>query len=76
MNATAQEILSTALQLPEKDRADLAASLMDSLDGPADADSQAAWAEETRRRLAELDGGNVKTVSWQEARAIIAGHPK
>jgi putative addiction module component (TIGR02574 family) len=73
MNVAAQEILNTALQLPDKDRADLAASLIASLDRPFDSDSQAAWAEEIRRRLVELDSGAVKTLSWGEAREIIAG---
>ena len=73
MNVTAQEVLNTALQLSERDRADLAESLIESLDQPFDADSQAAWAEEIGRRLAELDSGAVKTLPWEEAREIIAG---
>ena len=74
MNAAAQEVLNTALQLPDRDRADLAASLIESLDRPFDSDSQAAWAEEVQRRLAELDSGTVKPVPWDEARPVIAGH--
>ena len=73
MDATTQEILSTALRLPDKDRADLAASLIESLDEPFDSDAQIAWAEEIRRRLAELDSGAVKAVAWDEARRVIAG---
>jgi putative addiction module component (TIGR02574 family) len=73
MNATAQQILATALQLPDKDRADLAASLIESLDEAIDPNAQAAWAEEIGRRLAALDNGTVKAVSWDEARRAIAG---
>jgi len=73
MNAAVQEVLNTALQLPDRDRADLAASLIESLDQPFDSDSQTAWAEEVHRRLAELDGGTVKPVPWDEARQVIAG---
>jgi putative addiction module component (TIGR02574 family) len=73
MNAAAQEILATALQLPDKDRADLAASLIESLDEAVDPNAQAAWAEEIGRRLAALDSGTVKAVSWDEARRVIAG---
>jgi putative addiction module component (TIGR02574 family) len=76
MNASAQDILNTALLLPDKDRASLAASLIESLDQPFDADSQTAWAEEVGRRLAEIDSGTVQMVSWDNARRIIAGHPK
>jgi putative addiction module component (TIGR02574 family) len=76
MNVAAQEILNTALQLPDKDRADLAVSLIESLDQPFDADAQTAWAEEIRRRVAELDNGTVRPLPWEEARRIIAGRPE
>jgi len=72
MNTAIQEILSTALRLPDKDRADLAASLIESLDRPFDSDAQTAWAEEIDRRLAELERGAVKPMPWEEARQIIA----
>ena len=73
MNTAIQEILTTALRLPENDRADLAASLIESLDQPFDPDAQTAWAEEVRRRLADLDSGAVKAISWDEARQAIGG---
>jgi putative addiction module component (TIGR02574 family) len=71
-NAT-REILDSALRLPEPDRADLAASLIESLDHPFDAESQTAWADEVQRRLTELDSGAVKPIPWDEARKVIAG---
>jgi hypothetical protein len=43
------------------------------LDQISDAETQNAWAEEVRRRLADLDSGSVKTVFWDEARQVIAG---
>ena len=73
MNTATRGILNTALQLPDKERADLAASLIESLDQPFDSDVQAAWAEEIRRRIADLDSGAVKAIPWDEARQIIAG---
>jgi putative addiction module component (TIGR02574 family) len=73
MNAVVQEVLNTALRLPDRDRADLAASLIESLDRPFDSDAQTAWAEEIGRRLAELDSGTVKPIPWDEARQVIAG---
>jgi len=72
MNATAQELLQTALQLPDSVRADLAASLIESLDQPFDADASAAWAEEIGRRVAAIDAGTVPLVAWDEARQTIA----
>jgi putative addiction module component (TIGR02574 family) len=73
MNTMAQQLLDTALRLPETDRADLAVSLIESLDQPFDSDAQTVWAEEVRRRVAELDTGVVKAVPWDEARQTIAG---
>jgi putative addiction module component (TIGR02574 family) len=73
MIANAQEILQTALQLPDNERADLAASLIESLDQTFDTDAQDAWAQEVSRRVAEIDSGAVATVSWNNARRIIAG---
>ena len=73
MNTTTQELLNTALGLPEKDRADLAASLIESLDQPFDSDAQTAWAEEVRRRVADLDSRSIRAIPWEEARPIITG---
>jgi putative addiction module component (TIGR02574 family) len=73
MNSLTQEILNSALQLPDNERADLAASLIESLDQPFDSDVQAAWAEEIRRRMAELDSGTVKAIPWDDARRMIVG---
>jgi putative addiction module component (TIGR02574 family) len=73
MNVAFQELLDTALRLPDKDRADLAASLIESLDEPFDSDVQSAWAEEIQRRVAELDSGAISAVPWEEARRKIAG---
>lgn len=74
MITTVQKLLDTALRLPDKDRAILAASLIESLDESFDSDAQTAWAVEVRRRLADLDSGKVRAMPWHEARPIIAGH--
>jgi putative addiction module component (TIGR02574 family) len=73
MSIEGQELLNTALRLPDKDRAELAASLIESLDQPFDSDAQAAWAEEIKRRISDLESGAVQAVPWEEARRIIAG---
>lgn len=74
MTPAATRLLQSALSLPEQDRAALAAALIESLDGPADPDAEAAWAEEIRRRVAELDAG-APTIPWPEARAAILRDP-
>jgi len=73
MTANAQELLHTALQLSDNDRADLAASLIESLDHSFDADARDAWAEEIHRRVSDLDAGTVRAIPWEEARSAIAG---
>ena len=62
----AQELLKKALALPDKVRADLAGSLIDSLDDTVDENAEAAWQEEIVRRLEEVRSGKVKTISWDE----------
>ncbi len=73
MSSDVQDILSTALRLPEKDRAELAASLIESLDQPFDRDAQAAWAAEIQQRVSDMDNGSVRAVRWEDARRIIGG---
>lgn len=72
MDVDIQKIYVSALQLPERDRADLAASLLASIDRSFDSDTQTAWAEEIDRRLAELGNGTVNPIPWKEARQVIA----
>jgi len=71
MNETAQQLYTDALRLPDAERAELAASLMASLDPEPDPDALAAWDAEIARRVAELDSGTAKTMSWPEARRRI-----
>ncbi len=63
-----QELLKKALALPDKERADLAGILIDSLDNTVDENAEAAWQEEIVRRLEEVRAGKVKTTSWDEVR--------
>lgn len=73
MNASAEKILEDALRLPEPDRAELVASLMDSLESRVDEDTAAAWDAEIGKRVAELDSRTVEPVPWAEARGQIRG---
>ncbi len=38
-----------------------------------DPDVEAAWSEEIRRRLVEVDAGAVELVPWEEVRAELFG---
>ena len=67
------ELLRRAMELQPEARAALAGSLLQSLDSPVDADAEAAWSTEIERRIAQLDDGSTKPVSWADARRKITG---
>jgi len=64
----AGELLKHALTLSDKERAELASSLIDSLDPAVDSDAELAWQEEIARRVEEVERGRVKTIPWDEVR--------
>src|SRR5262249_11854297 len=64
----ADELLKKALALPDHERAELAGSLLDSLDPVVDEDAEASWQIEVSRRLHELETGKIKTIPWDEVR--------
>lgn len=67
-------VLEGAMRLTSEERAALAATLIESLDDAADGDAEAAWAEETARRISDIERGRVETLPWAEARKqILAG---
>ena len=69
--AEPSKVLEEALALPPRERAKLAASLLDSLDPEAEDDVEEAWRIEVARRVRELDAGAVETIDWAEARHRI-----
>lgn len=68
MTDRASQLLQQAVSLSEEERAELASSLLESLDASQDEGVQRAWEEEISRRVQELDSGSVKTVQWAELR--------
>ncbi len=64
MKTESQQLLRTALALPESDRAEIAASLIHSLDTSTDEEVDAAWAVEIQRRIESIDNGEVELVPW------------
>ena len=49
------------LALSEKERVALLRKLIDDLDAPGDANSDAAWLKESERRLGEIENGTART---------------
>jgi putative addiction module component (TIGR02574 family) len=66
--STLEKVRSEALRLTEAERAELAHSLVLSLDGPADKDAESAWDAEIMRRLGEIDAGAAKLIDREELR--------
>jgi putative addiction module component (TIGR02574 family) len=72
MTQEAAELLRKALALPVSERADLAGSLLESLDDAQDKSVEAAWEQEVARRMAEIDSGAVKPISLDDARRRLS----
>jgi putative addiction module component (TIGR02574 family) len=72
MTKEAAELLKKALSLPVSERADLAGSLIESLEDTQDESVVAAWDEEVVRRMADIDSGSVKAVALEDARRRIS----
>ncbi|MDP3716599.1 MAG: addiction module protein [Acidobacteriota bacterium] len=52
-------------------RADVAAELLASLDGPVDADAESAWDAEIERRIEAIEAGTVRLEPWSDAKRRI-----
>lgn len=68
-----EAILIEALQLPLQERIALASRLLASLDEQVDEGVDAAWGEEVKKRLKEIDEGKVDMVPWDEVRKKMRG---
>ena len=77
MTREVHELLKQALALPDEDRAELAGTLIASLDTTVEDNVEAAWQQEITRRAADLQFGKLKTTSWndvqEKARRLLNG---
>ncbi len=73
MTTDALDLLNQALGLSDSDRAEIAARLLESLDGPVEQGVEDAWNREIARGLAQIDAGEVELVSWDLATEKIFG---
>lgn len=71
MSDTLVELKHKASQLSETERAELALSLIESLDGPADPDVEEAWRVEIERRIGQVDRGEVQLIPGDEVFAKL-----
>ena len=66
MTGEVSRLLEKALSLSVEAQEALAESLISNLGGKVDEGVGAAWEAEVAKRIAELDSGNAKTISWEE----------
>ena len=66
MQRSAAEVLEAALALPEDERAQLAEKLVASVDGEVAPDAEAAWGQESERRLFANRGVHLRRPSNSE----------
>lgn len=71
MTKPIRSVLADALRLDEDARAELAAELLASLDGPPDADAAAAWDAEIERRIEAIEAGQIALEPWDDLRRRI-----
>jgi putative addiction module component (TIGR02574 family) len=55
------DIEQDILELSKNERAELLRKLIDDMDAPGDANSEAAWLRESERRLDEIESGTAST---------------
>ena len=71
MSKVSPSVLAEALRLEPDARAELAAELLASLDGPADPDAESAWAAEIDRRIRDIEAGAIRLEPWEEVKQRI-----
>jgi putative addiction module component (TIGR02574 family) len=68
MTPEVSKLLEQALSLSVEEQEALADSLISNLGGKVDPGVLAAWDDEIRKRIADLDSGKAKTIPWTEVR--------
>ena len=76
MSAAADEIIGQALSLPPEEGVRVAEELLRSLEGPEQAEIDAAWAEEAERRIDALEAGHMTATPGDEVFARLMARKK
>jgi putative addiction module component (TIGR02574 family) len=71
MTISLNQIQEQARQLSLSDRATLARSILQELDGPAEEDVETAWIGDAKRRFEEYKSGKIGAIDGDEAMARI-----
>jgi putative addiction module component (TIGR02574 family) len=71
MSSVLSDLKMKASQLSEQERAELALSLIESLDGPSDPDVEQAWRKEIEQRVGQVERGEVQLIPGEEVFARV-----
>lgn len=71
MSKPSNDVLADALRLEPDARAEVAAELLASLDGPVDPDAETAWDAEIERRIEAIEAGTVALEPWADVKRRI-----
>lgn len=71
MSKATRSVFADALRLEPETRAELAAELLASLDGPQDPDAETAWDAEIERRVAAIEAGTIRLEPWADVKRRI-----
>ena len=63
---TKEDLLSEAMKLPLKERADIAGELLKSLEEPSESERKELWLDVAERRLQEMRDGKVREIPAEE----------
>jgi len=66
MTAATTKLADKLLSLPCEDRIYLVDKLLKSLNAPSKEEVEKAWAEESERRIDEIESGNVQTIPGEQ----------
>lgn len=72
----AEQLAAEALRLKPQQRAWLSDLLLDSLEPAAEAGAADAWEREIVRRVAKLDAGKARFVTWEQIRKKLVSTQK
>jgi putative addiction module component (TIGR02574 family) len=66
-----EKVYEEALKLTEDQRVALAGRLLSSVDPEIDPEWESAWSDEIARRIADVDGGRVRPIPWDEVERMM-----
>jgi putative addiction module component (TIGR02574 family) len=77
MSRSSEQLISSLMQLPVSDRAEVADAILASLQPEIDGDSlvtvRDAWSNEIRNRMDDIDSGRARAVPSEDAWKLIDG---